>query len=441
MQSAIAIGVLLVLSGCLMDRDYTCIGGAVRGGPDNLCECPEGTVLEESRCVNAKAGVDDGGLASSGDDGDMLDGDQNSCDTCVSVEEAGLPDTFVGSESDADRDSEASPLPPPIRQISAGGAHTCALESTGTVRCWGRNALGQLGDGTQTARSTPTEVIGVSDAVEISAGQDHTCARLSSGAVVCWGANARGQLGDGTTVSRASIESVKGLGSAALLSAGGDQTCAVSGMDAVFCWGHGQSAEPAKKSFPTSNFTEIEAGINHVCVRFRYNVLCWGDTASRALPPSGVVISAVELAAGKSHTCSRDSSNAVHCWGTNESGQLGDGTFDERNIVTAVVGLSDAVELDAGDNHTCARRTSGSVACWGSNLDGQLGNGLNASPSSPVLVSELSEPVAIAAGGNHSCALLSSGIIKCWGANENGQLGDGTKVPRNAPVVVVWMAK
>ncbi|MEM4461028.1 MAG: hypothetical protein QXY70_02735, partial [Nanopusillaceae archaeon] len=84
-----------------------------------------------------------------------------------------------------------------------GESHTCALLSNGSVACWGYNYYGQLGDGTNTNRATPVNVVGIDNAVAIAAGWGHTCALLSNGTVRCWGRNNYGQLGDGTNTNRA----------------------------------------------------------------------------------------------------------------------------------------------------------------------------------------------------------------------------------------------
>jgi alpha-tubulin suppressor-like RCC1 family protein len=98
-----------------------------------------------------------------------------------------------------------------VAEIAAGGYHTCARLSDGTVRCWGHNEYGQLGDNTQTSRLVPVAVSGLSGVAEIVAGASHTCARLSDGTVRCWGNNDYGQLGDNTQTSRLVPVAVSGL--------------------------------------------------------------------------------------------------------------------------------------------------------------------------------------------------------------------------------------
>ena len=89
-------------------------------------------------------------------------------------------------------------------QIVAGYRHACARLDDGRARCWGSNDVGQVGDGTGTTQPLPQPVLGVADVVELAAGSDHTCARLRDDSIWCWGSNNAGQLGDGTRTERRS---------------------------------------------------------------------------------------------------------------------------------------------------------------------------------------------------------------------------------------------
>jgi len=130
-----------------------------------------------------------------------------------------------------------------VEMLTAGDTHTCAVTAAGGGVCWGKNLSGQLGDGTTADRWTPTAVSELGSGVAgITAGFSHTCAAATGGTVVCWGRNAEGQLGDGTTVPRLTPTAISGLERrVATVVAGGYHTCAVTaGGGAVLCWGWNQ---------------------------------------------------------------------------------------------------------------------------------------------------------------------------------------------------------
>jgi alpha-tubulin suppressor-like RCC1 family protein len=373
----------------------------------------------------------------------------------VSVIAAALFAIGVGSSSAAT---------PTISAISVGQYHTCALTSAGGVKCWGDNTYGQLGDGTTTMHATPVDVSGLtSGVIAVSAGEYHTCALMSSGGVKCWGYNALGALGDGTTTSRPTPVDVSGLTSGVIaISAGYFHTCALMSSGGVKCWGYnvyGQLGDgtttmrsaPVDVSGLTSGVSAIGAGQYHTCaVTTAGAVECWGynglgglgdgTTTTRLTPVgvSGLASGAVAVSAGAYHSCALTSAGGVKCWGYNASGQLGDGTTTMRLTPVDVSGLTSGVtEMSAGQYHTCARTAAGGAKCWGYNGFGGLGDGTTTMRSTPVDVSGLTSGVtAVVAGGYHSCAVTSGGGAKCWGYNNAGQIGDGTTTTRMTAQVV-----
>jgi len=128
--------------------------------------------------------------------------------------------------------------------IDAGAQHGCALLGTGEIKCWGNNTFGQLGNGTNTSNlgglDSPiiaTSVIGINNAIAISSGDRHSCALLQTGTVKCWGNNLSGQLGNGTVANSYTPVDVVGLHDAIAISAGSDHNCALLANKSVRCWG------------------------------------------------------------------------------------------------------------------------------------------------------------------------------------------------------------
>ena len=320
------------------------------------------------------------------------------------------------------------PSPAPVEKITTGREHTCAILDDGSVSCWGNNVVGQLGDGTNINKNTPTQTLPLGQgAVAISAGGTeesfHTCALLDDGSVSCWGSNSNGQLGDGTDIDRNTPTQTLPLGqSAVAIAAGTDHTCAVLDDGSVSCWG-------------SNSYGELGDGTDSDA-----------NTPTQT-SPFATGRTAVAIAAGNFHTCALLDDGSVSCWGSNEQGQLGDGTVIDRTTPTVGVlplGQS-AVAISAGSDHTCALLYDGSVSCWGQQVYGRLGNGAGlsgdwASVKTPTQTSPFDTgrtAVAISAGRASTCAILDDGSVSCWGSNYYGQGGDGTSISKNTPTQTV----
>jgi alpha-tubulin suppressor-like RCC1 family protein len=263
-----------------------------------------------------------------------------------------------GTTKDRVAPVDVSGLASGVTAITAGKFHSCALTTTGAVRCWGDNEYRQLGDGTKTDRLTPVNVIGL--AGEITAidsggvpGGVHTCALTAAGGVQCWGDNAEGQLGDGTFTERLTPVGVSGLASGVTaIAAGGGHTCVLTSAGGVKCWGNGQSGQlgdgrrldgitsaysnsPVSVSGLASGVIAIAAGfMDTVAITTGGGVKFWGMTFSlggglRSVAPvdvSGLASGAAAIAAGWGHLCALTATGGVKCLGDNEYGQLGNGT-------------------------------------------------------------------------------------------------------------------
>jgi alpha-tubulin suppressor-like RCC1 family protein len=288
--------------------------------------------------------------------------------------------------------------------VSGGLYHTCALLSSGSVECWGYNYDGQLGDGSMTHEScpegdcstTPVTVIGISTAVAIDAGDSQTCAVLVSGTIKCWGGNWLGQLGDGNMTHQSCLDgdcsttpvTVAAITTAAGVAAGSDHTCAVLAGGAVNCWGGNWSGQlgdgtthqscAGNDCSPTpvaasgiSTATAVAAGMDHSCALLTSgSVDCWGgqfgdpwmDASPTPVPVSGIS-TATAVAGGLDETCVRLADGSVYCWGNNCCGQLGDGTYADSSVPVQVL-APDTTPPTGGDApliHVVSALSTGSL--------------------------------------------------------------------------------
>lgn len=334
----------------------------------------------------------------------------------------------------------------------AGRAHTCSLHFGGGVICWGTNVAGQVGVGSDPACggdpanafcqpravcADPGCVQRLSDVLEsegsLAAGDDHTCAVSDSGTVRCWGRNLNGQLGNGTTVNAVTATHVLSSGSPltgiSRVAAGIGHTCALSEANTVSCWGDNSLGQLGDDQFCGSTCTSPTP----VC----------GDASC-----STNLNDVVDIALGGRHACALTDAGTVKCWGDNSFGQLGDGTTigatTPVDVLESELGppLSGVEKIVAGRNHTCALTAATEVVCWGRNISGQLGDGTDENRTIPVKVvsslggASLTSVTELAAGGAHTCAMSGECEAQCWGLNNNGQLGTGSTVNSAVPATV-----
>lgn len=316
-----------------------------------------------------------------------------------------------------------------VSQFALGTSHTCTLLTTGEVRCWGSSGQGQLGfgsfaqvgdDETPAAFDQLAVVGGL--VAQLSLGGDHSCALLTTGNVRCWGFGLRGQLGNVGDVNIGDDELPSSEGDidvgapVSQIEGGSFHTCALLINGEVRCWGFGEDGQlgygnpdtigddeaPASAGSVDlgSPAIQLAAGERHTCALLEdRSVRCWGSNQFGQLGYPGI--------------------NNV-------------GLSDTPSVVGAVVVDGPVAQLVAGASHTCALFTTGDVRCWGLNAFGQLGYGNtenigdDETPASVGAVVDVGGSVAsLAAGENHTCALFSNGAVRCWGLNEFGQLGYG----------------
>jgi alpha-tubulin suppressor-like RCC1 family protein len=348
-----------------------------------------------------------------------------------------------------------------ITKIAGGTSHTCALYSTGVVKCWGSNFYGQLGDASNSDSSVPVAVSGIVGATDLALGANHSCAMLSNGRVYCWGADNAGQLGDSVALSNKNTSTQVALYTDfTQISAGGDITCGRRSGGTITCWGddsegaNGNDAGFSSNATPVTvsgltSMVSVAVGRGHACgADSGGNFRCWGSDsfgqigsagAGNAGVPydPGIATSSTPVAGGDT-TCDVLGDGSVQCFGADDFGQLGDGLpMTSVNTAGAVANLANFTDLKLGLKHGCALNASNAVACWGKDQSGQLGDdGSTVDQAAPVLATGMANATTVGVGEQHSCGVLSTGLAYCWGANASGQLGDGSG-PTNQPTPVL----
>lgn len=322
----------------------------------------------------------------------------------VAVDGSAVTDSGPAEASVAD---VGAPLVP-ATQLSAGQQHLCLLLASGSARCLGRESTGEV-SGASVTPKTPY--------LQLAAGAFTTCARTAEGAR-CWGNRL-------------------GLGGAPA-----PDTCIVAGTGPEPC-----SRTPQDLPSTTTLLDLPAVGLALTADR---RLLRWGVTAPALHPTSDRIDAA---APGSGFTCYRVG-GSVKCFGANDWGQLGRGTFGAAvtDEPVAIGSITDATGVWSGHGSTaCAARADGSLLCWGRyGLEGasttQICTGALVAPTPYCSPTPVAVPLGgkrvlkVTVGSEHTCALLEGGTASCWGRNYVGQIGNGvigtTADPALAPTPV-----
>jgi alpha-tubulin suppressor-like RCC1 family protein len=291
---------------------------------------------------------------------------------------------------------------------------------TPMLMTWGSNFLGQLGDNTNTNKSSPVQTVACgSNWKSVSAG--YNCAAIKiDGTLWCQGDNAYGQLGDNTITKRSSPVQTVAFG---------------------------------------TNWKQVSAGLNYHTAAIKNDGTLWGwgknnlgqlgdNTASilhRSSPVQTVAFGTnwKQVSCGLIHTAAIKTDGTLWCWGRNAQGQLGDNTITDRSSpVQTITGGTNWKQVACGYKHTTATKTDGTLWSWGNNNNGQLGDNTTTSKSSPIqTITYNTNWKQVDCGQNFSLAYTSAikndGTLWTWGGNSYGQLGDNTTTNKSSPVQTV----
>ncbi|MFI8517138.1 hypothetical protein ACIGEZ_04810 [Streptomyces sp. NPDC085481] len=254
-----------------------------------------------------------------------------------------------------------------VTAIAAGASFNLALRANGTVIAWGGNFSGQLGDGTTTSTNVPVASSGLGNVVALAAGDAHSLALFANGQVASWGANLSGQLGNGGNID-SSFPGLTAVSNIRALAGGGSHSMALRADGTVLTWGSNTAGQLGNGGNTNSNIPIQVGGL------------------------SGVT----SIAAGANHSLAVPADGTARAWGSNSNGQLGNGTLTNSSVPVQVCApgttnpcasfLTGVTNVSGGFSHSVALRSDGSVRAWGSNFSGQLGDGTITESTVPVRV-------------------------------------------------------
>ena len=342
-------------------------------------------------------------------------------------------------------------------KLGIGYNHTCAILDDRTVRCWGNNSRGELGNPEIQVGSThiPTQVEGIDDALMVSGGLQHTCALHQDGEVSCWGDNFYRQLAQPEEVFNSEVPlRIEGVEDAVFLTTTDFASCAVLSDGDVMCWGViNQGNRFGSYEFDPRIASRINTISDVRLASFGFQHGLWlHDNGSISVSGTGhrgglglgsrqfyvdeptvlEGLSARNLDAGESHSCAVDLEGDLWCWGVNDHYQVGPFDCHACYVPQRVPGVSNVVILSLGRYRTCFTTEEGEALCFGTSWMGRPeGAGL------PTPFSNLPqdiEVVEIAVGESHRCVLDSHGQVYCAGNNGNLQLGRPNPPGPTAPV-------
>ena len=325
---------------------------------------------------------------------------------------------------------------------SAGGYHSLTTQRDGTVRAWGYNGNGRLGDGTTTEKNAPVLVSGLTNVIEVVAGDAHNLALKADGTVWAWGYNFFGQLGAGSFdyTDRTIPVQVPGLTNVVAIAAGGKGSMALKNDGTVWVWGSYKLN--MKGAIPISDAD-------------------WNATggASGPYPVPGLTNVVTISAGGDSATgvnadvcLALTADEQLYAWGSNDWGELGQGTAGSstsKSLPTLVSALAGKTILNMATSgyHVVALTNDSQQWAWGLGSSGQLGNGMSGTLPGQTVLYHSKVPIASATGllnvldltvgVGHTVALNADLTYSSWGGNNGGQLGNDSTTLKSNPVTIL----
>jgi alpha-tubulin suppressor-like RCC1 family protein len=285
-------------------------------------------------------------------------------------------------------------------RVATSGQSTCAITATGELWCWGAGAYAVLGNGAVVAQQL-MRVGTQTDWTDVSVGIVLTCALRADRSLWCWGFNESGAIPGAPIDTVVAAPLQIGTGTWQAVAVADSHACAIDDAGGLACWGGGS-----------------------------LGVLGNGSTTMTVATPTPVVSVGTDrwtaISTSPRTTCGIQTDDSLWCWGSNNLGQVGDGTQLQRNAPVQIGSGRTWTAVSTSAEHTCAVEQGGQAWCWGNNFFGQVGNDVAFSTVpilSPLRATVASPVVDVAVGRWHTCGRSAAGDVTCWGNAERGQFG------------------
>ena len=344
--------------------------------------------------------------------------------------------------------------------VSAGENYTLAVKSNGTLWGWGLNNNGEVGDGTSTQVSIPTRLGTDTNWQAVSAGvgaaETHSHAIKTNGTLWSWGKNSWGQLGTEGTTSEYQPKQAGTDTDWAFVSVGVDHSVGIKSDGSFLGWGSNSSGQlgdgsPISIKQPTligtsTLWEETFAGLFGLGKMIDGTLWSWGynfwgrlglgltEGEARNSPTQiGTDTDWVKVSVKRYHTLAIKSDGTLWAWGGNNSGQVGDGTTENKSAPVQIGTDNDWSDVITSHYSSYALKANGTLWAWGSNGDGQLGDGSTVNVNFPVQIGTDNDWASLSGGYAHVVAIKSNGTAWAWGSNNYGELGDGSTSDSSSP--------
>ncbi len=301
-----------------------------------------------------------------------------------------------------------------VPDIKLGNNFTVALKKDGTVWSYGKNDLGQLGNGANQTIMEPKKIANLSNIEKISTGYNHSIALNNNGEVYTWGANTFGQLGTGQSGNSNIPIKVEGLSNIVKVAGYQNISVALDSDGKVYVWGNGYSNIPTRIVI-SSKIVDISGNL---LLKENGKVVTLSALTTEIASLSKVS----KISCGADHYLGLTDIGTVYSWGDNSSGESAKSTSTSTAQVVAI----EMYDISAGLNHTIMQAQNGDVYVCGTNSSGQIGLNTTSSTSTLTKISGVPKIEKISAGsGTHSAIIDSTGFIWTTGLSTFGELGFG----------------